>query len=76
MFEHQPWSVLQEIRAAGYVKSSSFDVLSILGISLHFSFFAKNKENFKIFAQKAKKLRKNKNSNSNSFYAQILRILS
>ena len=44
---------------------------NILGISLHFSFFAKNEENFKIFAKKAKKLQKNKSDNSNCFYAQI-----
>ena len=44
---------------------------TILGISLHFSFFAKNEESFKNFATKAKKLRKNKNDNSNCFYAQI-----
>ena len=43
----------------------------ILGISLHFSFFAKNQENSKSFAKKAKKLQKNKNDNSNNVYAQI-----
>merc|ERR1711894_522442 len=47
------------------------EICTIPGISLHFSFFAKNEENFKIFAKKAKKLRKNKNDNSNCFYAQI-----
>ena len=39
--------------------------------TFQFSFFTKNEENFKIFAKKEKKLRKNKNDNSNCFYAQI-----
>ena len=46
-------------------------IMSILEISLHFSFFAKNEENTEIFAKKAKKLRNNKNDNSKCFYAQI-----
>ena len=39
-------------------------VVIILGIYLHFSLFAKDKENFKIFAKKSKKLWKDKNDNS------------